>query len=155
LPLALAPLVLVVMNIVYSLGAYPAGALSDALSARGLLLAGIGALIAADLALACAPGLVGVFAGIALWGAHMALTQGLFAKLVADRAPASLRGSAFGMFNLATGVATLTASVAAGLLWDAFGAAATFVAGGAFAAIAGVLLLFADQHRAEDMTGRG
>lgn len=155
LPLALAPLVLVVMNIVYSLGAYPAGVLSDALSARKLLLAGIGALIAADVALAYAPGLIGVFVGIALWGAHMALTQGLFAKLVAERAPAHLRGSAFGMFNLATGVATLIASVAAGLLWDAFGAAATFVAGGMFAAVAGALLLFADRHRGEHMTGRG
>jgi len=141
LPLMLAPLVLVVMNVVYSIGAYPAGALSDRLPARTLLLWGIAALVAADLALAFGPGLAGAFAGIALWGAHMALTQGLLAKLVADHAPSELRGSAFGLFNLATGLALLIASVAAGLLWDGVGPEATFVAGIVFAVITAVMLL--------------
>jgi MFS family permease len=141
LPIALAPLVLVAMNLVYSLGAYPAGALADVRAPRDLLLAGIAALVAGDLALAWAPGLVGAFAGIALWGAHMALTQGLLAKLVADHAPAELRGSAFGLFNLATGLALLVASVAAGVMWDRLGPAATFLAGAAFAALSAVLLL--------------
>lgn len=140
LPLALAPLVLVAMNVVYSLGAYPAGAWSDHAPPQRLLLAGMGVLIAADLLLAFVPGLVGAFLGIALWGVHMALTQGLFAKLVAQNAPASLRGSAFGLFNLATGIAMLAASIMAGLLWEAHGATATFVAGAALACMAAALV---------------
>lgn len=142
LPLALAPLVLVVMNVVYAAGAYPAGALSDKAPARFILVAGLAALIGADLALAFAPGLAGAFAGIILWGVHMALTQGLFAKLVAASAPHALRGSVFGVFNLVTGLAMLLGSVIAGLLWDQAGPSATFVAGAAFAALAGLLLLF-------------
>jgi len=141
LALMWAPLVLVVMNVVYSLGAYPAGAMSDRVSARTLFLWGVAALIGADLALAFGPGLIGVFIGIALWGAHMALTQGLLAKLVADHAPAELRGSAFGFFNLASGIALLAASVAAGVVWEAVGPQATFLAGGVFALAAGVMLL--------------
>ncbi len=136
LPLVLAPLVLVVMNLVYALGAYPAGALSDRMPARTLLLWGLGCLIAADLSLAMIPGLGGVFTGIALWGGHMALTQGLLAKRVADHAPSDLRGSAFGVFNLVTGVAMLFASLIAGLLWDSAGSNATFFAGAGFAAAA-------------------
>lgn len=143
LPLALAPLVLVVMNIVYAVGAYPAGALSDKVPAQFILVAGLAALIGSDLALAFAPGLAGAFAGIILWGVHMALTQGLFAKLVAARAPRTLRGSAFGVFNLVTGIAMLLASVIAGLLWDRIGPGATFVAGAGFATLAGALLLLA------------
>lgn len=141
LPLALAPLVLVVMNIVYALGAYPAGALSDRIPAGGLLLAGLAALVGADLVLALTPGLLGAFVGIALWGVHMALTQGLLAKLVAQFAPEHLRGSAFGLFNLATGLALLASSVVAGVLWDQFGPGATFLMGSFFAAFAGVLVL--------------
>lgn len=141
LALALAPLVLVVMNVVFGLGAYPAGALSDSLRARGLLLWGLVVLIAADLSLAFVPGIVGAFAGIALWGGHMALTQGLMTKLVADHAPEDIRGSAFGLFNLATGLSLLAASVIAGLLWDAFGSGATFIAGAGFAGLAFVMLL--------------
>jgi MFS family permease len=140
LPIAFAPLVLVAMNVVYSLGAYPAGAVADRTSSTGLLLAGLAALIGADLLLAFAGSIVGAFAGIGLWGAHMALTQGLFAKLVADRAPPSLRGSAFGLFNLASGAALLFASVLAGELWDHAGAPATFLAGAGFAALAGVMV---------------
>lgn len=141
LPLVLAPLVLVVMNAVYALGAAPAGALSDRISSRTLLLAGLIALIAADMTLAFAPGIWGAFGGIALWGVHMALTQGLLTKLVADHAPDDLRGSAFGFFNLAIGVALLIASVVAGLLWESIGSQATFLAGGAFALAATVMLL--------------
>jgi MFS family permease len=104
-----------------------------------LLLLGLAALIAAELLLAFAPGVWGAFAGIAFWGAHMALTQGLFAKLIADSAPADLRGSAFGLFNLATGIAMLAASVIAGLLWDRFSAGTTFLAGAIFALLASAL----------------
>jgi MFS family permease len=141
LPLTFAPAVLVVMNIVYALGAYPAGIASDKFPARMLLALGLVVLILADLVIALASGLVGVFVGTALWGLHMALTQGLMAKLVADRAPPELRGSAYGMFNLASGVAMLFASVLAGLLWDKFGANSTFLAGAGFAIIALVGLL--------------
>jgi MFS family permease len=143
LPLLLAPLVLVVLNVVYSLGAYPAGVASDRLQAAHLLLFGLAALIAADLTLAFAPGLAGVFIGTALWGLHMALTQGLLSKLVADHAPAELRGSAFGLFNLSTGVAMLLASVIAGLLWDRAGSSTTFIAGAGFAALAAVIVIIA------------
>lgn len=135
------------MNAVYALGAAPAGALSDRVSSRSLLLAGLVALIAADMTLAFAPGIWGAFAGIALWGVHMALTQGLLIKLVADRAPDDLRGSAFGFFNLATGVALLIASVVAGLLWDRVGPQATFLVGGAFAFAAAIMLLALPWHR--------
>ena len=141
LPLALAPLVLVVMNSVYGLGAYPAGVFSDSLGSRGLLMVGICALVGADLALALLSSLFGAFLGIALWGAHMALTQGLLAKLVADRAPSNLRGSAFGLFNLATGVAMLGASLIAGQLWDSYGAPVTFLVGAGFAMVTAILLL--------------
>ena len=136
LPLTYAPAVLVVMNVVYALGAYPAGIASDRVSARILLGWGLVCLILADLVLALVSGLAGAFVGIALWGLHMALTQGLMAKLVADRAPPELRGSAFGMFNLAAGVAMLFASVVAGLLWDRLGASSTFLAGAGFATVA-------------------
>ncbi len=141
LPLALAPLVLVVMNLVYALGAYPAGTLSDRISARSLLAVGMFSLVTADLALALAPGIAGAFIGIALWGVHLALTQGLLAKLVADHSPADLRGSAYGLFNLATGSMLLLASVIAGLVWDGLGANFTFLVGAGFAVIALLLLL--------------
>lgn len=136
LPLTLAPLVLVAMNVVYALGAYPAGILADRTSARTLLAWGLACLIAADATLAWGQGLALVFAGIGLWGAHMALTQGLLAKLVADRSPSALRGTAFGLFNLITGIAMLFASVVAGLLWDVAGPSATFGAGGFLAILA-------------------
>jgi MFS family permease len=141
LTLALAPVVLVAMNLVYSGGAYPAGILSDRIPARGLLASGLACLIAADLLLAYAAGLVAIFAGICLWGAHLALTQGLLAKLVADRAPDHLRGSAFGLFNLASGIAALAASLVAGLLWDQAGPSFTFLAGAGFAAAALAMIL--------------
>lgn len=136
LPLTLAPAALVVMNVVYSLGAYPAGIASDRYPSHKLLGCGLIVLVLADLALAFGPGLAGAFVGIALWGLHMALTQGLMAKLVADRSPPELRGSAFGLFNLVTGLAMLFASLLAGLLWDAIGPSSTFIAGAGFATIA-------------------
>lgn len=135
LPLALTPLVLVAMNAVYMLAAYPLGSLSDRVSAKAMLISGLIVLIAADVALAVLPGIVGAFVGIALWGVHMATTQGLFAKLVADRSPVELRGSAYGIFNLVTGLALLAASVIAGVIWDVSGPAATFWVGAAFAVI--------------------
>jgi MFS family permease len=146
LPLWLAPLVLVVMNLVYAATAYPAGILSDRIGTRGLLLTSLIVLAAADAllalgpGLAAGPGLYAAFAGIALWGFHMGLSQGLLSRLVADRSPPALRGSAFGLFNLATGAAMLAASVAAGLLWDRFGPGATFATGGAFALAAAAAL---------------
>ncbi len=145
LPLALAPLVLVVMNLVYSLGAYPAGALSDRLKPRSLLLWGMLALVGADLLLAFATNLLTVFAGIVLWGVHMALTQGILARMVADSAPEGVRGSAFGIFSLFTGVALLLASVTAGVLWDLIGPDATFLTAAGFAAATMLALLLWDR----------
>ena len=143
LPLVLAPVVLILMNVVYSAGAYPAGAWSDRAPAVAPLAAGLAVLIAADLTLAFGAGVAGAFVGVALWGAHMALTQGLLAKLVAEHSPPALRGSAFGLFNLATGLALLGASTIAGLLWDRVGASATFLAGAAFAIVAMAALALA------------
>jgi len=132
------PLVLIVMNVFYSAVAYPAGMASDRLGSRTLLIAGLAVLVASDLVLAIAASPLQAFAGAALWGPHMALTQGLLSKLVADSAPAQLRGTAFGVFNLVSGVAVLLASVIAGGLWSAFGASATFLAAAGFAALAAV-----------------
>ena len=135
LALALAPLVLVVMNVVYALSAYPLGALSDQVDRRLMLAAGFVVLIAADIVLAFAPSVVVVMVGVALWGLHMGLTQGLLSALVADEAPAALRATAFGVFNFISGVALLLASVIAGALWEMVGPAATFFAGASFTAI--------------------
>ena len=140
LPFALVPLVLVGMSAAYALSAWPAGVLADRLSRTALLLVGLGCLIAADLVLAFAPGLAGLGLGVALWGLHMGLTQGILAALVAEAVPAELRGTAFGVFNLVTGVAMLAASVIAGALWQGLGADATFLAGAGFAALAAVCL---------------
>jgi MFS family permease len=130
------PLVMVAMNLFYAGAAYPAGAAADQWPARRLLAVGLALLVAADILLALAQGAALVLAGAALWGLHMALTQGLMSKLVADTAPADLRGTGFGIFNLAGGLALLLASVMAGALWSALGPAATFAAGAAFAALA-------------------
>ena len=135
------PVIMIVMNVVYSIFAYPAGAAADRISARTLLLVGLGVLVVADivLAIAASPGIA--LLGSAFWGLHMALTQGLLSKLVADTAPADLRGTAFGIFNLVNGGALLLASVIAGSLWSMFGASATFIAGASFAALAAMGLL--------------
>jgi len=140
LPDALAPLVFVLMNVVFAAGAYPAGRLSDRFGGRALLGVGLGALVIADLILAFAHGLAAVAAGVAVWGLHMALTQGVLAAMVAASAPAALRGTAFGIFGLVGGLAMLVASALAGLLWDVLGPAATFLAGSAFALLAAGLL---------------
>ena len=132
LALAYTPLVLIGMNVVYAVGAYPFGKLSDTVSHRTLLAWGLVALIAADGLLAYSSHWTWVWAGIALWGLHMAMTQGLLATMVAEVAPADLRGTAFGFFNLMSGLALLLASTVAGVLWDQLGAPATFVAGGVF-----------------------
>lgn len=136
LGLSYVPVVMIVMNVLYAGGAYPAGAAADRMSPRTLLLLGLALLIAADLALAFAVSPAMVFAGAALWGLHMALTQGLFSKLVADTAPRELLGTGFGVFNLVSGLALLLASAIAGSLWSALGATGTFLAGAGFAAVA-------------------
>ena len=135
LPVALVPMVLIVMNIVYSLTAYPFGVLSDRFDKRTILAAGFVVLIAADLVLAFAPDVWTVLAGVALWGLHMGMTQGLLVALVAETAPEAARGTAFGVFNLVTGLALLAASLLAGVLWAWIGPAATFLAGAAFTAV--------------------
>ncbi|WP_349629482.1 MFS transporter [Bradyrhizobium manausense] len=135
------PAVLVLMNITYALSAYPAGALSDRINRTALLALGLVVLDGADLALALLPSLSGLALGVVLWGLHMGLTQGLLSALVADAAPSSLRGTAFGYFNLFTGLAMLAASVIAGALWDAYGPTGTFLAGLGFALAALVGLL--------------
>ena len=146
LPDTYAPLVMVVMNVVYALVAYPMGKLADRVSHMTLLGAGLVALIVADLVLAHAQGLAAVALGVAFWGLHMGMTQGLMAAMVADSAPANLRGTAFGFFNLASGVAMLIASVLAGLLWDKLGAAVTFYAGALFSLAAFITLVLGDRR---------
>ncbi|MSR13639.1 MAG: MFS transporter [Gammaproteobacteria bacterium] len=136
LNLAWAPSVLVVMSVVYAAVAYPAGVAADRLKPRGLLIIGLLFLIAADGVLAIAANPAMVLLGAALWGIHLGLTQGLLSKLVADAAPPDLLGTAFGVFNLMSGIAVLVASVLAGLAWDHYGPAATFALGAAFAAFA-------------------
>jgi MFS family permease len=136
LSLALVPAILVVMNIVYAFSAWPAGALSDRIGRFGVLAAGFALLLLADLVLALGGTVAAVALGAGLWGLHMGLTQGLLAALVADSAPGELRGTAFGMFNLITGLAMLAASVIAGGLWDAVGPQGTFFAGAVFTAAA-------------------
>ena len=133
LPLALAPLVLVVMNIVYALSAYPLGALSDRLDRKLMLGAGFAIAIVADIVLAAAPNIWVVMTGVALWGLHLGMTQGLLPAIVADEAPEHLRATAFGMFNFASG--TAHASLIAGFLWQQIGPSATFTAGAAFTAL--------------------
>jgi MFS family permease len=133
--------VIAVMSLVFAVSAYPAGRIQDKVGARPLLLAGLAALIVADLLLGFGQSLVAIFAGIGLWGLHLGLTQGVLAALVAATAPKRLRGTAFGLFGLVTGLFTLLASVLAGMLWVRIGADATFTAGAGFAALA--LLAFA------------
>ena len=136
-----APAVLVLMGVAYSLSAYPAGVLSDRRPRQDVLLAGLALLVAADLVLAFMPGLWGLGLGVVLWGLHMGFTQGVFNSLIADSAPADLRGTAFGMYNLLTGVALLLASVIAGALWDVVGFQGTFACGALFAALTAVALV--------------
>ena len=137
---ALVPLVMVAMNAVYMLSAYPFGKLADSTSHMRLLVIGLGFLVLADVILARSGQWPAVLLGVSLWGLHMGMTQGLLAVMVAQSAPANLKGTAFGLFNLVTGFAMLAASVVAGLLWERIGAAATFYAGAAFSVLAAILI---------------
>jgi MFS family permease len=136
----LSPLALVAFNLGFLALAYPAGSLSDRMSPRTILMAGMGVLIVANLILAQDFGLTGLIVGILLWGAHMALTQGIFARMIADVAPNHLRATSFGAFHFVSGIGTLLASVAAGFIWDRDGAAMTFLAGAGAAGVALVML---------------
>lgn len=136
IPLAFIPLVMVAMNLVYAASAYPSGTLSDRISHKTLLTLGLLVLVAADLVLAANAHWSMVLTGVVLWGIHMGMTQGLLAAMVADVAPADLRGTAYGCFNLGSGLAMLVASVLAGFLWDRLGAAFTFYAGACFCLLA-------------------
>jgi MFS family permease len=151
------PMVMVAMNLVYALSAYPFGKLADAMSHAALLGWGLLVLVAADLVLADASTWPVMLLGVALWGLHMGMTQGLLAAMVADTAPEDLRGTAFGLFNLVSGLAMLAASAIAGLLWDRLGPATTFLAGAAFAVTALVALaagVARRVHGAEPMSRR-
>jgi len=150
MPIALVPLVMVAMNVIYALSAYPFGELSDRMSHRKLLALGLMVLIAADLVLA-GSGRWGVtLTGVALWGIHMGMTQGLLATMVADTAPADLRGTAFGFFNLVSGLAMLLASMIAGLLWDRLGPSFTFYVGAIFCAVSLLGLACLSGRRKDD-----
>ncbi len=138
---AYAPGVLILMNVIYAISAYPAGYLADRLDRRTLLACGLALLIASDLALAQANGLALAAVGVSLWGLHLGMTQGLLATMVAAAASSELRGTAFGLFNLASGITMLIASVLAGWLWMSRGSSATFYAGAGFATAALVVLL--------------
>ena len=141
LAMAWAPLVLLVMSVVYALAAYPAGVLADRMNRQFLLTTGLLVLVGADIVLAQSASVAGVLCGVALWGLHMGLTQGILAAMIADTAPVELKGTAFGLFNLVSGVCLLLASIIAGWLWDRHGASLTFQAGAAFAVVAVVVLL--------------
>ena len=141
LPDTFAPAILIIMNIIYALSAYPAGKLADRISHNRLMVAGLVILISADLILAYAADLAFVFSGVILWGLHMGMTQGLLATMVAKAAPERLRGTAFGIFNLISGIAMLCAGLLAGGLWDIYGASVTFYTGAIIAFITLVLLL--------------
>ena len=141
-PIAWVPLVMVAMSLTYTASAYPFGKLSDKVSRTRLLAAGLAVLIAADLVLAWAGGWLALGLGVALWGVHMGMTQGLLAAMVADTAPEDLRGTAFGFFNLLSGVAMLVSSAVAGLMWQAFGSTLTFYVGAGFAAFTLIAIAF-------------
>jgi MFS family permease len=147
LGVAYVPIVLVVMNIAYAASAYPAGKLSDRVDRWAVLGVGAALLVVADVVLAFAASVATTLVGIAIWGLHMGFTQGLFAALVADAATPGQRGTAFGVFNLVTGLALLVASLLAGILWDRSGPQATFLAGAALTAIAGATALLLHRLR--------
>ena len=141
LPLALTPVVMILMSVVYSLCAYPAGLLADKMDRWLLLLLGLGVLLVADLLLAGTDNLGVALLGVAAWGLHMGLTQGLLSAMIADAAPESLRGTAFGIFNLISGLVLLVASIIAGVAWDQLGSQATFLIGGGFTLLTALVIL--------------
>ncbi|WP_341315640.1 MFS transporter [Paraburkholderia sp. IMGN_8] len=148
LDLAWIPAVMVVMSLAYSLSAYPVGVLSDQLDRRLLLALGMALLIAADLLLGMGQSVMSMFVGVAVWGLHMGFTQGILAAMVSETAPSTLRGTAFGVFNLACGLCMLLASTLAGWLWDRFGASTTFLAGAALVVVPLLLCWFASRQAA-------
>ncbi|KVM54597.1 MFS transporter [Burkholderia ubonensis] len=141
--LAWVPSVMVVMSLAYTLSAYPVGVVSDRLDRRALLAIGMALLIAADLLLGARADAATVLTGVAVWGLHMGFTQGILAAMVADTAPAEWRGTAFGLFNLASGVAMLLASAIAGWIWQRFGAPAMFFTGAAIVVVPLAMCAFA------------
>jgi len=143
------PLTIVLFNLAYVALAYPAGALSDRMSPRSILLAGMGVLIAGDLVLAYAGGYAALIVGVTLWGAHMALTQGIFARMIADSAPDHLRATSFGAFWFVSGLGGLLASLGAGMLWDRDGSSATFLASAGLAAVALAILTLLHDEKAD------
>jgi MFS family permease len=151
-PATFAPLVLVVMNVLYAASSYPMGALSDSVDRRLIVGVGFGVLVLADLALALAAGPLLALAGVGLWGLHLGMTQGLLGALVADTAPESLRGTAFGVFHLVSGILMLVASVLAGVLWERLGAPATFLAGAAFTSL-GLAAMLVVARRSSRLSG--
>ena len=145
---AMSPLTLAIFNLAYVALAYPAGALSDRMSPRSILLAGMGVLIAGNVVLARTDSFTGLVIGTALWGAHMALTQGIFARMIADSAPEKLRATGFGAFYFVTGIGSLLASLGAGWLWDRQGPSATFLTSAGIAAVALAMLSLLEEDRA-------
>jgi len=141
------PITLALFNLAYVALVYPAGSLSDRMSPKSILMAGIAALVAGNVVLALTSSFAGLVVGVALWGAHMALTQGIFSRIIADRAPEQLRATSFGAFWFVSGIAALLASLAAGLLWDREGSSATFLTSAAIAAIAGAMLSLLQEER--------
>ena len=143
---AMSPLTLAIFNLAYVALAYPAGALSDRMNPRTILMTGIAVLILGDLVLARSGSFAGLLLGVALWGGHMALTQGIFARMIADSAPEHLRATSFGAFYFVTGIATLLASLGAGWLWDRDGAGTVFLTGAGLAAVAWAMLALLPQE---------
>jgi MFS family permease len=144
---AMSPLTLAISNLAYVVLAFPAGALSDRMSPKAILMAGMALLIAGNLVLAWSDSFALLVLGTALWGAHMALTQGIFSRMIADTAPEQLRATSFGAFWFVSGIGSLLASLAAGLLWDRDGSAATFIASAGVAAVGMAMLSLLDQER--------
>lgn len=141
-----APMIIVVLSCIYAAGSYPAGAAADRVSPRTLLLVGLSFLIAADLVIGLGHSILPVFVGGALWGCHLALTQGVFSKIVAEFTPSDLRGTGFAIFDLGRGIAFVIANTVAGYWWKASGPSATFFSAAAFATIGGVGLAIATRH---------
>lgn len=144
---AMSPITLAVFNLAYVALAYPAGALSDRMSPRTILMAGMGLLVAGNVVLGQTESFAGLIVGTTLWGAHMALTQGIFARMIADSAPEKMRATSFGAFYFVTGIATLLASLGAGWLWDREGASATFLTSAGVAAVAVAMLSLLEDER--------
>jgi len=148
---AMSPLTLAIFNLAYVALAYPAGALSDRMSPRTILMVGIAMLIAGNLVLAETGSFAGLVVGAVLWGAHMALTQGIFSRMIADSAPGELRATSFGAFYFVSGIGGLLASLGAGWLWDREGASATFVTSAAIAAVALAMLSLLEGNRGSSL----